>query len=223
MVHKVACESSGPGSQASNDVNVTGISGQAFAKTTRTRPGATAYGADFSPQGRRARSVEAGSRALGYGSGAGGVPTHSPEKSFTNLSNLRAHRSPTHLDTYLRQRWRGDGKEQNQPPSGSHLPQKQLPVHTPSTTVPHTVHTPRGIFRARAGHDVLHKLDGRSGCKTPAPWQRETGRNQLHLQRLQRVPTPPWRMHSYGREGQGDTNCACSCVNEPSAASFATN
>ena len=144
-------------------------------------------------------------------------------KSFTNLSNLHAHRSPTRLETYLRQRWRGDGKEQNQPPSGSHLPQKQLPVHTPSTTVPHTVHTPRGIFRARAGDDVFINWTGGLGAKMPAPWQRETGRNQLRLQRLQRVPAPPWRVHSYGREGQGDTNCACSCVNEPSAASFATN
>ena len=33
------------------------------------------------PLGRRARLVEAGlSRALCYGSGAGGVPTHSPEE-----------------------------------------------------------------------------------------------------------------------------------------------
>jgi hypothetical protein len=66
------------------------------------------------------------------------------------------------------------------------LPQKQQPVHIPSTTVPHTVHTPRGIFRARAGDDVFINWTGGLGAK-----------------RLR---------HGSGR--QGGTSCTCSGPNE---------
>ena len=99
------------------------------------------------PLGRRARLVEAGlSRALCYGSGAGGVPTHPRRKSFTILNNLRAHQATTHLNTYLRQRWRGDVQGTKPATFGITLvPKAATCTHAKHHSTAHRPHPPRHL------------------------------------------------------------------------------
>ena len=112
----------------------------------------------FPPRGRA--RVLLSVRPLGpkclLGWGAVGVPPAPPP---TTLQPRNCTHAPPRLDTQLADRGGEGTGEVKQPPSGSHLPQRQPHALPPATTVTHTVHTPRGIFRARAGDGVRLKMD----------------------------------------------------------------
>ena len=91
--------------------------------------------------------------------GAGGVPARSPKQLYTSTA-------PTQHPSGQQGVEKGRaGLNSKQPPSGPHLPQRQPHALPPASTVTHTVHTPRGNFRACAGDDVRLKWTVRCAAR----------------------------------------------------------